>query len=255
MNSRPTVLSAALFSAALLGLVAGCDKTPEKAAAKTASVPAATPPAPVSAPAAPVAPAPAVATTIDQKISYGIGYNIGRSVARDQAEVTIDAELLRQGILDGTAGTTPKVAAAEVQAAFGTLQQQATLKQAAVAKKFFDQNRTRPGVMVTSSGLQYEYLKHGTGLVKPKPTDTVSVHYHGTLLDGTVFDSSVQRGTPAQFGVSQVIKGWTEALMMMVVGDKLKLYVPSELAYGTHGNGRIPPNAPLIFEVELLGIK
>jgi FKBP-type peptidyl-prolyl cis-trans isomerase len=211
----------------------------------------------VSTPAAPipVSPAPVAAKTLDQKISYGIGYNIGRSVARDQADLTVDADLLRQGIVDGMAGTESKISAADVQAAFATLAQQTNLKLAAIAKDFFDKNRARPGVVVTGSGLPYEYLKHGTGLVKPKATDTVTVHYHGTLLNGTVFDSSVQRGAPVQFAVNQVIKGWTEALMMMVVGDKLKLYIPAELAYGVHGKGAIPPNAPLVFEVELLAIK
>ena len=110
--------------------------------------------------------------------------------------------------------------------------------------------------MVTlPSGLQYEVVREGTG-AKPKASDTVEVHYHGTLIDGTVFDSSVRRGTPATFGVTQVIPGWVEALQLMPVGSKWKLYIPSELAYGAQGaGGAIGPHTTLVFEVELLGIK
>ena len=107
----------------------------------------------------------------------------------------------------------------------------------------------------TASGLQYEVIKEGTGK-RPTVNDVVKVHYHGTLIDGTVFDSSVKRGTPAEFGVSQVIKGWVEALQLMPVGSKYKLYIPSELAYGQQGAGAmIKPNSALVFEVELLEIK
>jgi FKBP-type peptidyl-prolyl cis-trans isomerase FklB len=117
-------------------------------------------------------------------------------------------------------------------------------------------NRTKEGIHTTSSGLQYEILSEGSGR-KPGPTDNVTVHYHGTLIDGTVFDSSVQRGAPASFGVNQVIRGWTEALQLMPIGSKYKLFIPQELAYGAnpHPGGAIKPFAALIFEVELLDIK
>jgi FKBP-type peptidyl-prolyl cis-trans isomerase len=119
---------------------------------------------------------------------------------------------------------------------------------------FLEQNKSREGVNVTPSGLQYEVLKQGSG-EKPDSTDRVRVHYHGTLVDGTVFDSSVDRGEPAVFGVNQVIPGWTEALQMMPVGSKWKIYIPSELAYGERGAGNdIGPNSTLIFDVELLEI-
>jgi len=111
------------------------------------------------------------------------------------------------------------------------------------------------GVKTTASGLQYQVMKSGTGET-PKLSDTVKVHYHGTLIDGTVFDSSVQRGEPITFPVSGVIPGWVEALQMMKVGDKWKLFIPAKLAYGDHSpTPAIPPNSPLIFEVELLGIE
>ena len=116
------------------------------------------------------------------------------------------------------------------------------------------ENRKNPKIIVTASGLQYEILKQGTG-AKPTATSTVKVHYHGTTPDGRVFDSSVERGTPATFGVSQVIPGWTEALQLMSVGDKWRLVIPSELAYGARGSGaKIGPNSTLVFEVELLKI-
>ena len=123
-----------------------------------------------------------------------------------------------------------------------------------IEKKFLAENGAKENVKTTASGLQYEVLTEGTG-VKPGKTDMVKVHYTGSLLNGQVFDSSVQRGEPAQFGVHQVIPGWTEALQMMSVGSKYKLYIPAKLAYGENGAGdRRPPNATLIFEVELLDI-
>jgi FKBP-type peptidyl-prolyl cis-trans isomerase FklB len=121
---------------------------------------------------------------------------------------------------------------------------------------FLAENAKKPGVTTTASGLQYEVINEGDG-PKPKSTDTVNVHYHGTLIDGTVFDSSVTRGIPATFGVHQVIKGWTEALQLMPVGSKYRLYIPQDLAYGAHlhPGGAIKPFMALIFDVELLGIE
>lgn len=121
-------------------------------------------------------------------------------------------------------------------------------------QEFLAINKNRPGVVTLPSGLQYEIIKEGTGKI-PTATDQVKCHYHGTLIDGTVFDSSVQRGTPATFGVNQVIKGWVEALQLMPVGSKWKLFIPSDLAYGKQGAGQsIEPNSTLVFEVEVLDI-
>ncbi|GAB3099340.1 FKBP-type peptidyl-prolyl cis-trans isomerase [Aestuariicella hydrocarbonica] len=121
---------------------------------------------------------------------------------------------------------------------------------------FLEQNKTKDGVITTASGLQYLVLQEGTGTEKPGPRDKVKVSYHGTLLDGTVFDSSVERGRPIEFGVNQVIKGWQEGLQLMTVGEKIRMFIPSELAYGNRAAGRlITPGSTLIFEVELLGIK
>lgn len=119
---------------------------------------------------------------------------------------------------------------------------------------FLAANRLTEGVKATESGLQYLVLEPGTGQQHPKATDTVTVHYHGTLLDGTVFDSSVERGEPIEFGLHQVIKGWTEGLQLMVVGEKIRLFIPSDLAYGNRAAGAIAPGSTLIFDVELLGI-
>lgn len=121
-------------------------------------------------------------------------------------------------------------------------------------KDFLAANKDKEGVKTTASGLQYKVLEPGTGTQHPTATDTVKVHYHGTLLDGTVFDSSVDRGQPIEFGLHQVIKGWTEGLQLMVVGEKTRLFIPSELAYGNRTAGAIKPGSTLIFDVELLGI-
>ena len=209
-------------------------------------------------------PAPAGATVAiqsdDQKVSYGIGHNMGSSIARDSS-LKIDQAALMAGISDGIAKAKPRVPDAEIEAAFTTLRQKivaaqaaAGEKQLAIGKEYLEKNKAKPGVKVTASGLQYEVLKSGSG-PKPKTTDTVKVHYHGTLIDGTVFDSSVQRNEPIEFPVTGVIQGWVEALQLMSVGDKWKLTIPADIAYGPRGKGDIPPNAVLIFEVELLAIK
>ncbi|NLS14569.1 FKBP-type peptidyl-prolyl cis-trans isomerase [Vibrio sp. SM6] len=120
---------------------------------------------------------------------------------------------------------------------------------------FLASNANQEGVVTTESGLQYLVLNKGDGEINPTATSRVKVHYHGTLIDGTVFDSSVERGEPITFGLNQVIPGWTEGLQHMVVGDKMRFFIPSQLAYGKNGAGPIPPSATLIFDVELLGIE
>ncbi len=120
--------------------------------------------------------------------------------------------------------------------------------------EFLSQNMTKEGVVTTESGLQYEVLTKGTGDTHPTATDKVKVHYHGTLIDGTVFDSSVARGQPIEFGLNQVIKGWTEGLQLMVEGEKTRLFIPSELGYGNRPAGSIPAGSTLIFDVELIKI-
>ena len=123
-----------------------------------------------------------------------------------------------------------------------------------LGQDFLEQNSVLEGVQTTASGLQYTVLTPGTGSVHPKATDEVKVHYHGTLIDGTVFDSSVDRGEPISFGLNQVIPGWTEGLQLMVEGEKTRLFIPSNLGYGNRAAGKIKPGSTLIFDVELIGI-
>lgn len=195
----------------------------------------------------------------DQRVSYGIGYNLGSNIAR-QGGLTVDQEAIKAGLEDGLAGSGPRIDEEALEAAFATVQQRsaAAAEKAgeanlATAAAYLEQNRSKPGVTVTDSGLQYEVLESGSG-PKPQSTDTVEVHYHGTLIDGTVFDSSVERGEPISFPVTGVIPGWVEALQLMSVGDKWRLTIPPALGYGPRAAGQIPPNSTLIFEVELLGI-
>lgn len=199
-----------------------------------------------------------------QKASYSYGVDIAKRL--QQQGVALDMPALQRGMNDVTGNKELLLDdAARLQAMndFQTELRQALIaKQAEVAstnlaegKAFLEQNANKEGVVTTDSGLQYKVLESGDG---PQPTesDTVTTHYHGTLIDGRVFDSSVDRGKPATFPVSGVIKGWTEALQLMHVGDKWQLFVPSELAYGaTKRSELIQPNTMLIFEVELLGIK
>ncbi|GAD89359.1 MULTISPECIES: FKBP-type peptidyl-prolyl cis-trans isomerase [Vibrio] len=125
----------------------------------------------------------------------------------------------------------------------------------AIGQAFLQENGQREGVVTTDSGLQYEVLVKGDGEIHPQPTSIVKVHYHGTLIDGTVFDSTVERDKPIEFPLNRVIHGWQEGLQLMVVGDKFRFFIPSNLAYGKSGNGPIPGSATLIFDVELLDIK
>ena len=197
--------------------------------------------------------------------SYGIGLNLGRTLKKQAAEV--DAELLARGLKDGLAGAKPMLTDAQITEALRAFQAQVTSRQQELAKvegeknkkdgeAFLAANAKKEGVKTLPSGLQYKVIKAGTGK-SPKAADTVTVHYTGTLTDGTKFDSSEDRGQPASFQVNQVIPGWTEALQKMKVGDRWQIVIPSNLAYGERPRpgGPIPANATLIFNVELLGIE
>jgi FKBP-type peptidyl-prolyl cis-trans isomerase FklB len=194
------------------------------------------------------------------KLSYALGLSFGQSLRQNRVQ-GIDYESFAKGVEAMCEGKMPEISVQEAQklldAYFSEIeskQQAAGKEQKSAGEKFLAENAKKAGVITTASGLQYEILKEGRGQ-KPTATDKVKVHYHGTLLDGTVFDSSVKRNTPASFGVNQVIKGWVEALQLMPVGSKWKLYIPQELAYGAHGAGEIiRPYSALIFEVELLEI-
>lgn len=198
------------------------------------------------------------------KISYSVGLNIGSGLKTQQIDLNID--MLARGIKDAMGGGKALLTDEEVKTVLMAFQndlqtkQKKRIEELAVKNKtegaaFLSANKSKEGVKTTASGLQYKVIKEGTG-AKPKTTDTVEVHYKGTLMDGTIFDSSYERNEPATFGVGQVIKGWTEALQLMPVGSKYQIWIPSELAYGESGAGDvIGPNAPLVFEVELLSIK
>ena len=200
----------------------------------------------------------------DQKASYAIGQRFGEGMGRDLKELDIKA--FYQGFEDGFNGRESQMSQEEMVAAMNALQarkvkeqQEAQSKALEVNKSsgetFLAENKAREGVTVTESGLQYEVITKGEGET-PDANDKVNVHYHGTLPDGTVFDSSVERGEAISFPVNGVIKGWTEALQLMKVGDKWKLVIPSDLAYGARGAGpKIGPNQVLVFEVELLGVE
>jgi FKBP-type peptidyl-prolyl cis-trans isomerase FklB len=193
------------------------------------------------------------------KLSYALGMSMASSLL--QSGITgIDVESFTQAFKEmmvngASQAMSPQEADQVIRAYFDKKQEEMLTKNLKAGREFLAENAKRENVISLSSGLQYEILKEGSG-EKPKATDKVKCHYHGTLLDGTVFDSSVQRGQPAIFGVNQVIQGWVEALQMMPVGSKWRLYIPSELAYGERGAGKdIEPNSTLIFDVELLGIE
>ena len=192
-----------------------------------------------------------------EKVSYSLGVNVAKSV-KNQGLTSIDSDAIAQAFTDVFEGNDLKISEQEsnviLQDFFGKLAKKAQSANVEAGQKFLSENAKRNGVVTTKSGLQYEVLVEGTG-VSPKENDKVTVHYHGTLIDGTVFDSSVDRGKPATFPVNGVIPGWVEALQLMNQGAKYKLFIPSELAYGERGaGGSIGPNATLIFEVELISI-
>jgi FKBP-type peptidyl-prolyl cis-trans isomerase FklB len=192
------------------------------------------------------------------KASYGVGMSIAESLAQQDLS-TLDLDQVMAGmraIFNGeTPLVTPEEANLHIQRYLDAQKTQKYEVNKLAGEAFLADNAQRSEVKTTSSGLQYEVLQEGDG-PKPGPTSQVTVHYHGTLIDGTVFDSSVERGAPATFGVNQVIRGWTEALQLMAAGSKYRLTIPQELAYGAnpHPGGAIQPYAALIFDVELLSI-
>ena len=190
--------------------------------------------------------------------SYAIGQQIGKNLKSQNIE--IDTATLAASLEDAVKGVPSKMKDDEIQKAMMKLQETAMKKQQEEGEgnkkksaEFLEKNKTASGVKVTASGLQYSVITEGTGAI-PKKEDTVKCHYTGTLINGEKFDSSVDRGQPAEFPVGGVIPGWTEALQIMKVGSKYKLFIPSDLAYGSSGRPGIPANSALIFEVELLDI-
>lgn len=203
-------------------------------------------------------PAPVYKSTTDQ-VSYGIGMNIGRNLMSDGLKVNMAA--LTQGINDVLTNAKPRLTEAQISAAFEVVRKEMEAKAKTAGEKslregraFLAANKAKQGITTLPSGLQYAVLKRGNG-PSPKVTDTVRTHYHGTFISGKVFDSSVESNKPATFQVGGVIRGWTEALQLMKVGSKWRLFVPSELAYGPQGQGPIGPHTVLIFDVELLAIE
>lgn len=198
--------------------------------------------------------------TVETKASYGIGLQMGQQLAQSGLE-GLNVAAIAKGIAASLAGEMPEIevdeinnALREIHARADEARQKQAKAAAAEGEAFLKDNALRPEVTVTESGLQYEVLVEGKGEI-PTSDKQVRVHYHGELIDGTVFDSSVSRGQPAEFPVTGVIAGWVEALQMMPVGSKWKLYIPQNLAYGERGAGAaIPPYAALVFEVELLDI-
>lgn len=203
--------------------------------------------------------------TQKDKVSYAIGLNIGANMVRDSLD--LDYPALLQGIKDAWLDTSKQMLnPTEVKATMMTWQQEMQTKRMDKQKslgaknredgeKFLAENKKEPGVVTLPSGLQYKIITEGKG-PSPKPTQTVTTNYVGTLINGHEFDSSYKHGQPAVFPCNGVIKGWTEALQLMKVGSKWKLFIPADLAYGDQGAGDvIPPGSTLIFEIELLGIK
>ena len=234
--------------------------------AQTATKPSTTKPAAPKATTKPVAAKPATGSTTTSLLksnrdsaSYALGVRIAQNI-KDQGFDKLDPSLISKGINDVFNGKAIILPDGLLDKCIGEFQQKVSSEKASKSKlegqKFLAENAKRKGVVTTKSGLQYEVIKNGTDTVKPSLHDKVKCHYHGTLINGTVFDSSVDRGEPISFDVSGVISGWTEALQLMTVGSKWKLYIPSELAYGDRQMGAsIPAGSTLIFEVEILAIE
>jgi FKBP-type peptidyl-prolyl cis-trans isomerase FklB len=192
-----------------------------------------------------------------EKVSYALGLSIGNNLLSSGIR-DLNIEKFTQAIQDVLGGVQPEMTYDEAKTTldkfFRDLADKINAQNIQVGKEFLENNAKKEGVVCLPSGLQYQVLQVGTGK-KPGATDKVRCHYHGMLLDGTVFDSSVNRGEPAEFGVNQVIQGWVEALQLMEEGAKWRLFIPSDMAYGARGAGQsIPPHATLIFDVELIKV-
>ena len=197
------------------------------------------------------------------KESYTLGYQFGQSMKAQGLD--LDMEVYTSGIQDALTGAKPRLSQDEMRTTVTELQKRLAAarqkeikeiadKNLAQGKAFLEENKKKDGVVTLPSGLQYKVLTEGSGKM-PKATDSVTVHYRGTLINGTEFDSSYKRGQPATFQVGKVIRGWTEALQLMKEGAKWQLMIPPQLAYGDRGTSAIPPNSTLIFEVELISVK
>lgn len=255
MKFSPRHTGLALAVASLAALTAACNKPAEKADA-------AKPDATAEAGKADAKSSIAGLPTEKEQVSYMIGMDMARSLEPVKGEIDLDT--LQKALKSSLAGEKlllDEKQAGEIREAFAQkVQAQRIAKMMADAKKnledgqkFLTENGKKPGVVTTASGLQYQVLTEGKG-AKPQPTDVVSAHYKGTLLDGKTFDSSYDRGEPANFALGQMVPGWQEGLALMPVGSKYRFWIPSNLAYGEQGAGPIGPNQTLVFEVELLDI-
>jgi FKBP-type peptidyl-prolyl cis-trans isomerase FklB len=273
--TSPNILAVILMTGGMLMLGTAQAQSPASTTTQTPATSSQTPPAakkPTTAGTAKTGTAAAAGTktapplalkTPKDKASYAIGQNIGKAMKKDA--VDIDPNILARGLKDALSGAKPAMTDEEAAAALQAFQTDMRGKMEAKAAAtgtvnkqagdtYLATNKAKPGVTTTASGLQYRVLKEGTG-PKPASSDSVICNYKGTLIDGKEFDSSLKRGQPAQFPVTGVIKGWTEALQMMPVGSKWELVLPPDLAYGARGAGAdIGPNSTLVFEVELVGI-
>ena len=238
-------------------------KPPENPEARPQNPPAAPEAKPQTLPPAVTDQPPSPFKDQKEKLSYALGVSLGGNLKRQSVDV--DPDVMLHGLKDGLDGGKSLMTDEEIRATINQMQAELKTRQeekarmaGATNKKegdaFLEANKSKEGVVVLPSGLQYKVLTQGTGPT-PAATDTVTCNYRGTLIDGTEFDSSYKRGQPSSFRVGGVIKGWTEALQLMPVGSKWQLFIPSSLAYGERGQGPIGPNATLLFEVELISIQ
>jgi FKBP-type peptidyl-prolyl cis-trans isomerase len=271
MHDRRTLTISCLAVMLLLGSTSAQDSTanpPSKpaltapTAGKIAKKPGSTKPGSTTAKRAAAGPA---LTTKKQKASYALGMNVGNGMRKQGVGAAVDPAVVARGLRDALSGantamtedemkTALQALAAEVSAAQGAKAKEASGPNRKEGEAFLLANKSKDGVKTLPDGLQYKVLTEGKG-PKPSASDTVTVNYRGTLINGTEFDSSYKRGQPASFPVGGVIKGWTEALQLMPIGSKWQLFIPADLAYGDHApGGEIGPGDTLIFEVELLSI-